>query len=110
MRAGLLRRSITIENNTPTQDATGQEVDSWGTFATGWGEVKPMPTGAEEFMTEQPFSEQYYQVRMRYTPTTAGINTRMRLLEGGRVFDIERVHDESDRRREIRLYLRLVNP
>ncbi len=110
MRGGLLRRWVVIQENLPSRDSAGAEVDDWQTFAVGWGDVRPLATGAEGFSSDQPFAEQYYQIRMRWTSVLATATPKMRAVSEGKTFDIERIHDESDRRREIRIYARLLNP
>ena len=109
MRAGLLRRMVTVEQNNPTTDDTGAPVDVWTTLATGWGDVRPMDTGTEKFASAQPFSEHYYTIRIRWTEAMSVIEPKMRVNANGKIFDIERVHDKCDRHRQIIIFARVIN-
>lgn len=46
MDSGTLDRRITIQRNTPTQNAIGEPIDSWADLVTVWAAFKP--SGARE--------------------------------------------------------------
>ena len=99
MRAGKLRHRITIEQNTPTRDALGAEVDSWTTFAVRWAAVEPL--GGREFWdAAQVNAERRTRFRLRHL---AGVTPAMRVSFDNRVFDIHAVIDAGERNRELEL-------
>lgn len=99
MRAGRLRRQITIEVGTATQDATGQEILSWATFATVRASVEPL-NGKESFTAEQEQAKATTRFRVRYIE---GVTPKMRVNYDGRLFNIVSVLDPHDRRRELHI-------
>ena len=99
MRAGKLRHRITIEQNTPTRDALGAEVDSWSSFAVRWAAVEPL--GGREFWDARRVNaERRVRFRLRYV---VGVTPEMRVSFDGRVFDIQAVIDVEERNRELQL-------
>lgn len=65
MQAGNLRKRVTVQQKSGTQDDFGQFVASWQTVATVWAEVE-MAGGSEQLHTKQVQSEDKYKVTMRY--------------------------------------------
>lgn len=98
MRAGNLRRRLTIQQKgTVTRNSHGEEVITWKTYATVWGEVSPL-TGREYLAAQEAQSAVNVRVRMRYL---AGVTTAMRVLYGSRVLEIEAVLNYQERNREL---------
>lgn len=88
MKIGKLRHRVTIQVNTPTQDATtGVVTDVWTTFATVWASVEPL--SAREFIAAANTSSQVVaRVVIRYL---AGVVPSMRIVHGSRTYNIEGV-------------------
>jgi SPP1 family predicted phage head-tail adaptor len=106
MRAGRLRHQITIQQSTPAQNAKGEPIDSWGTFATVWASIEPIG-GGERFAADQVIADATHRVTIRYT---AGVEPKMRVLFGSRVFDIREVRNLEERNRTMELTCRELNP
>lgn len=101
MRAGTLRHRVTIQQNTPTQDAFGEPIESWSTYATVWAAVEPL-TGNERFVPvgAQVQATVSTRIRIRYRD---GVTNQMRVLWGSRIYRIEAVLNLEERDREIHL-------
>jgi SPP1 family predicted phage head-tail adaptor len=95
MPAGRYRHLITIEQNTPSRDASGYSTDAWTTFATAWAKIESM-TGREYLGNEQVKSETTHKFIFRYID---GVLPAMRISWDGRTFDIQSALnvDERDR-------------
>ncbi len=101
MEAGKLRHRVVIQENTPTRDSYGDEVDSWSTWATVWGAVEPL-TGREAFSAgaNQRLAEVTHRIRIRYR---SGVLPTMRVTWRSRTFNIQSVIEPETRDREIQL-------
>lgn len=65
MRAGELDRYITLQTNTPSQSATGEVSESWGTLAQVW--ARKVEKGGREFAAAQQINaETQVMFRIRY--------------------------------------------
>ena len=99
MRAGDLRRRVTIQQKSVTRDTYGAEVISWTDVATVWASVEDL-SGRELYDAERITTEVTTRIRIRYR---AGITTDMRAVYGARVFNIRAVLDTEGRKRELQL-------
>ena len=99
MQAGQLRKRLTIQKRSTVQDSYGQPSTSWSDVVTVWGAVEPL-SGRELMAAEAVQSEITHQVIIRYI---AGITSKMRVLYGTRIFDIQNVLDENERHRMLTL-------
>lgn len=108
IEAGKTNKLVTIQSNTPTRDANGGEVESWGVFAKRWVSIEPL-NGREFFTAQQTASEITHRVRLRYDQTVKSVNTKMRILFGSRVFDIESVINPRESNVELLLMCREQN-
>ncbi len=95
---GRLDRLVTIEQNTPTQDAAGQPIKSWAELATVFAEVIPVG-GSEIFQAKQFGAEAVKKFRIRYR---GDVLRQMRLVYDSQEFDISDVAE--DRRFERRQF------
>src|SRR5918992_2353622 len=103
MRAGTLKDRVTLQQNTPTQDAGGAPVDSWADVATVWAAIEPL-TGREFFDAARVVADVTHRLRIRYR---ADVTEKMRAIQGSRTFDISAVL-EVGRRRELHLMAREI--
>lgn len=101
MRAGALRHTLVIEQPTETQDAHGQAVASWSTFASVPGSLEPL-NGREIFAAAQVQAEVTARARIRYL---SGVTAKMRITHEGKVYAITAVIDRELRHRELELLL-----
>jgi head-tail adaptor len=88
MQAGKMRHRITIQTNTPTQDAYGTAIASWSTFngaARIPAEVEDaLPSKAESTTDALRIATRPARLRIRFRP---GVTSAMRIL----------IHGASDR-------------
>jgi SPP1 family predicted phage head-tail adaptor len=99
MRAGQLRRQVTIESRTTTKDTFGQALDTWTMVCTPYADMQPA-TGREMLAGEALVSQVSSVVEIRYrTDVTAA----MRLRYAGRVLNIEAVIDVETRHERLHL-------
>lgn len=87
IQAGRLRHRIIIQVNTPSQNTSGEEIDSWGTFATVSASVEPQ-SGVEKFDPEQFYSVTTVNFKIRYL---SGVTTKMRISFDSKIYDIESI-------------------
>lgn len=103
MRAGELRHSLVIESVTETHNAsTGWGVsESWATFATIPGSLKPVSSG-ERRAAQQVGDVTTHRATIRYL---SGLTTAMRITHDSRTFQITGIRnvDERDRFMELTL-------
>ncbi len=92
MRAGDLNERITIQQNTPTQDAFGAEVASWSTVATVWAQVIAQ-SGSEQIAAGVGVATTIYTVTIRYRDD---VTTQMRILYEGLTLEIRAVLSGDD--------------
>jgi len=93
LEAGLLRKQITIQKISGTQDAFGQEQLDWASFATVNASVEPLQ-GYERQRAAQMEAVVDTKIRMRYL---LGVYPKMRVLYESRKFNIVSVIDEEER-------------
>jgi SPP1 family predicted phage head-tail adaptor len=84
MRPGLLNRRVVVQQQSTTQDAIGQPVLTWTTFATLWADIRHS-SGVESIKADALTSTVRASIRVRYTRT---ITTGMRVVEGTTTYNI----------------------
>lgn len=106
LNPGALRHLVTIQQNTQTHDASGGLVDSWSTYYQVRAAVST--TGGREFYrARQTNSELTHEVTIY---RLEGVEPKMRLLWGTRVFEIVAVlHDETRLINNTVLHCREIN-
>lgn len=104
MRAGDLRHRVTIQQKTVTSDPEGVAVETWTEVATVWAAVEPL-RGREYIQAAAVTPEVTTRIRMRYR---LGVKPAMRVVHGGRVYDVLSVIDVGGLRRELELMCREV--
>ena len=102
VRARKLKHKITIQSATETQDAYGEPVQTWATYAIRDAEIIPT-AGNEYFVSQQVYSSQPVQFRLRYDNTVRQITPKMRISFDSKVFDIESVINFREMNRDIDL-------
>lgn len=105
MRLGQLNRSIVLQSNTPSRDATGASVPSWGTLATVWAQVLPV-AGGETFGADQITALADVKLRIRHR---TDVTTKVRVSYASKVYDITRI-DELGRGAGLDLYCKVRTP
>ena len=100
MRAGKLRRIVTIEQVALAQDGTGAPVETWSTFAANvWADIEEA-TGREQIQAGQVNPVRPVTIRIRYL---AGVTDTMRVIYGTRTFQIETAVNVQEKNRELEL-------
>lgn len=87
--AGSMNRSISIEQNTPTQDAYGEPIEGWSTLAPVWANWLSQKA-TEKFTTDQFAGFEMSGWKIHYR---SDVDTTMRVLHEGRYYDIEGVEE-----------------
>lgn len=105
MDIGKLNKRITIQSQSTSFDAAGQQVESWSTFATVWANIKHK-SGAETIRSDAMTSTVKASMRIRYLP---GVNAGMRVLYGNAVYRIEAVLPHVDEKRYVDLVVEILN-
>lgn len=77
MNPGLLDRQFTFESKTLTRDTFGQEVASWATDFTTWGQLIEM-AGVERFEAAQLTEKADVKIIIRYR---TGVTTKLRCFD-----------------------------
>jgi len=102
LRIGKLRRRITIERVTETQDTDGAVLETWSTYATVQASIEPI-SGREYFAAQSTQADVTHRIRIRYL---SGIVPKMRVSYNSRIFDILSVINVGERNRELQLMCR----
>lgn len=101
MRAGNLRRLITIQAQSKNKDSFGQPVDTdWQPVVSCWAQISAL-SARELFALGSGFtSEVTHRITLRYTP---GIAAGMRVCYQGRFFKVQTVSDPTEDKRQLDL-------
>ena len=94
-RAGLLRHLVEVQENNPTQDAAGQEIESWSTIAKVWARIHPVK--GKEFIDSDQLkaTEVTHTIVFRYLPI---LTTKHRLfVDKARAFEIDQALNDDER-------------
>lgn len=98
--AARLRKKITIQQLTETQDAEGGLVESWATYAIRSASIVPL-NGTEYFQSRQFQNDVNYRIRLRYDSITKDITPKMRISWDSKIFDIESIINPMERNKEL---------
>lgn len=93
LRAGEMDEKATVQTPTEGVNSIGEPTFTYSTFATRWIAILPL-SGAERVASMQNEGTVTHRVRMRYT---SGLKPKMRLLAGGRTFEIDSVVERGRR-------------
>lgn len=82
-----LKKRITLETVTLSQDDSGGEIQTWSTFASVWASLDP------KFVKEVSFAQRIeprtdHEIIFRYQ---AGVTAKMRVKYGTRYFEIKAI-------------------
>lgn len=100
MRAGRLRQVIAIQSKVANTDDWGGAISTWSNFATGLrAEVHPL-SGRELTSAQAAQSETTTRFTTRYI---AGVTQGMRIVYGGRYYNISAVINIDEMNRELQI-------
>ena len=100
MSASQLKTPVTFSQRTGTQDAAGQQVDDWVTFATTWADVR-FASGMETIKADRDMSVSRASAVIRRRPE---IVAGMRITINSVAFEIIDVLPDLKRR----MYMTLI--
>jgi SPP1 family predicted phage head-tail adaptor len=104
MKIGKLRHRVRLQEYVISKDSFGAEVENWSDTATVWASIEPL-SGREYFAAQQINAEVSTKITIRYR---AGVKPTMRILFGGRIFEILSVINTEEKNRELILMCREV--
>ena len=84
MRPGLLNSRVVVQQQSTTQDALGQPVLSWSTFATLWANVRHT-SGVESIKADALTPVVRASIRVRYR---GDLTAAMRVVHGSTTYNI----------------------
>ena len=99
-RAGQLRHRLVFQKETRSRDAFNEEVVTWSTHCTVWGQVLPN-AGRKYYEALQGTAEVSGEIRIRHR---TDILPTMRILHGSRVLEIASIVNPQERDRELLIY------
>jgi SPP1 family predicted phage head-tail adaptor len=104
MRAGNLRRRLTIQARGAGVDALNQPVLDWTDVAKVWADIQPL-SGREMFAAAVVNTEISHLIQIRYQAQFANPKAMaaMRCLYGTRIFNISSARDIDELHRTIEL-------
>ncbi len=107
--AGRLRRQVQLQRAAETPDGAGGREVTWSTFATVWGEMRPL-SGKDRLQAEQLQSTIANRLVIRFqgspsNPEMPFVSARDRVLYKGVAYNIRAVVDIEERRRFLELDL-----
>lgn len=102
MRAGELDRRIKIEENFPTKDSHGDDVDDFKELVTVWAEKRPMQ-GSERFQSQQILAQADFRFLIRHR---TDVTPKMRIILDGESYNIEAV-TEIGRKQGTQIFAKL---
>ena len=105
MRAGLLRKTITIQSATESRSSSGSVIETWTNYAIRRASVEPV-SGKEYFAARAVNADVSIRFRVRHDSLTGAITPKMRISYDARLFDIESVINSWERDREILMMCR----
>lgn len=97
IRAGDLKRQITIQSRVAGKDSFGQSSVAWVDFVSTRAAITPLQ-GNELVTAQAQFAEISHHVEIRLRP---GITASMRILYQGRIFNILSVIDDFTAHRRL---------
>ncbi len=97
------RHQITIQTPTATQNATGEPINGWTTYAVRTARVMYM-TQSESFISQQEQSVYRVVFILRYDSVSKAISENMRVSWQSRIYDIEAAVNKEAMNREIHVH------
>jgi SPP1 family predicted phage head-tail adaptor len=104
--AGALNRRIIIQQQSQARDPFGQPMTYWTDVVQTWAAISA-PTSREIYGLGPGFTAQVtHKVTIRWRP---GIKSAMRIVYGGRIFQIQTLSDPDEGRDQIDLMCLEIN-
>lgn len=103
MRSRKQRHKITIQNATRADNAFGEPIDTWDTYAVRWAEIKA-ERGTETFTADQQLNQHTVKFTIRYDSVSKNITEDMRVSFNSKIYDIEAAINYNEENKEIHLH------
>lgn len=101
-RAGEFNRQITLQQETETQDESGDPVKTWSDLMVVWAAAEP-DRGREYYAAHGIIAAKPMLFRFHYRPEVTPL---CRVLYQGDIYSADSVQDYRDSRTETRIYAR----
>lgn len=88
VRGGRLDKRMALQRASTAQDAHGQPVDAWTTFATRWCGLEAIGE-SERFTEGEEHAHAARRIVMRHDRVTALLKERDRIVYADRLFDVQ---------------------
>lgn len=103
VRAGTLRRKLTVQQRSTAPDGVGGVTNTWTDVLTTWGSVTAKTASPFlQLLAGQQMAIQAYDIIIRYPPSLS-IEPGMRIVDGTRTYLIGNVTDTDERHRIMHL-------
>ena len=94
-------KKIEIQSLTESQDAIGNDKETWTTLFKPWAEITTAKS-QEYYAAAQVNSEKDYVFKIRYSRIIAGkLSSELRILYNDRYYDIKHIDDVNEQHRQI---------
>lgn len=90
--AGALRHRITIEAASNTSDGLGGSIQTWSEWRLIWAHLEPIRADMRERASQ---TDELVTHRV-YVRQPLAVTSEMRLRKGGRIFEIDTIHDPDE--------------
>jgi SPP1 family predicted phage head-tail adaptor len=100
MRAGRLRRRLTVDEPITSRNDTGEELVTWVTRGTIWAAIEP-GKGKEDLVANQITADTDTRIVVRWSGFSNGINAKWRFVHQGVKYNIESISHKNLGQREI---------
>lgn len=99
MDPGKLKRRVTLQTFTQTDDGAGGFIDGWQDITTVWASITPLQ-GRELYQAQQVDAEVTHRVTIRYREN---VNSDMRILYNNRELTIQSIINVDENNRFLEL-------
>ena len=99
MRAGLMRKRITLQRRSTAEDGLRQQLLTWSDVATVFAQVEQL-SGRELMTANAEYAENTARITIRFR---TDVVEKMRIWYGAVVYDITSVSDIDGTKRELQL-------
>lgn len=104
MQAANLRKRITLQQRSSSQDDYGQQLTSWTTLFTAWASIEPV-SGAQLDRARSIYNETSHKVTLRWRPQLNDVRKvgSYRIMYADRIFDVGASLNLDERNRTVEL-------
>lgn len=103
IRAGEMNRRVTLQVRSTAKDSYGAQSTAWTDVATIWAAIEALSV-REQLMGASLASKVTHTISTRFTQAVADVlaDSKLRIVYGSRVFDIEGAVNVDERNFELR--------